>query len=221
MEIKMTILKQNVREQLLELIKTAILDGTYPMGSKLNLDELRRTFGVSNTPLREAISILEGQGLVEYRPNQGVFVVSPTRQEHFELAQYMLFLMLSAYDYCVENKEMAPLLSLMQKELKQQRLYVEREDTYHYALCSNNFDRCIVDYTENTCLIRNYDAHFALLTLMNAEYAENDRESMQTFYLQHKNILAAMRQGDRGLVRRLLKEHYYKSEWIPQGFTWN
>ncbi|MBO5094176.1 MAG: GntR family transcriptional regulator [Lachnospiraceae bacterium] len=217
----MEIVKQSVRNQLLELIKTAILDGTYPMGSKLNLDELRRRLGVSNTPLREAISILEGQGLVQSRANQGVFVVSPTRQEHFELAQYMLFLMLSAYDYCVENKETTPLLSLMQKELDLQKLYVEREDTYHYALCSNNFDRCIIDYTENACLIRNYDSHFALLTLMNAEYAANDRQSMQAFYLQHKNILAAMRRGDRELVRRLLKEHYYKAEWIPEGFTWN
>lgn len=216
----MEIIKTNVREQLLELIKKDILNSTYPMGSKLNLDELKRKYNVSNTPLREAISILEGQGLVNYRPNQGVFVVSPSRREHFELAQYILFLMLSAYDYCFENIDIEPLISDMSAELDLQKKYIDNGDTYNYALCSNNFDRCIIDYTANEYLIRDYNSHFALLTLMNAEYATNDKESMMTFYLQHKSILDAIRQNDRELVHKLLKEHYYKAQWIPDGFNW-
>ena len=72
----MEIVRRSVREQVLEVLRKAILDHTYPLGSRINLDELKRSLGVSNTPLREAISILEGEGLVEYRQNAGVFVVS-------------------------------------------------------------------------------------------------------------------------------------------------
>ena len=206
--------KQSMREQILSVLRTSILNHTYPMGSRLNLDELRRDLGVSNTPLREAISILEGEGLVEYRTNMGVFVASPSKEAHYCFAQYVLFLMLSAYDYCVETNKIDIICEEMQKELDKQALYVKKGDIYHYALCSNNFDRCIIDATENPCLIKNYDQNFNLLTLMNAEYAENDKHSMKVFFHQHEQILEAIRQKKPESVHALLKEHYYKEDWI-------
>ena len=215
----MQIERKSIREQVLEIIKKSILDHTYPMGSRINLDELRRNLGVSNTPLREAISILEGEGLVEYRTNAGVFVVSPSREEHFRLAQYMLFLMLSAYDYCVDMGSTALLCSKMQMELDKQKTCVEQGDTYHYALCSNSFDKCVIDETGNPYLQKSYGQNYTLLTLMNAEYAANDRQSMELFFHQHEQILDAIRQEDHALVHLLLKQHYYKKNWIPEGFV--
>lgn len=206
--------KQSIREQILTVLRTAILNHTYPMGSRINLDELRRNLGVSNTPLREAISILEGEGLIEYHTNMGVFVVSPSKEAHYYLAQYVLFLMLSSYDYCVEHNKINIICEQMQLELDKQKIYVKNGDVYHYALCSNNFDRCIIDATDNPCLIKNYNQNFNLLTLMNAEYAENNKESMQVFFHQHEQILEAIRQGKTKLVHILLKEHYYKKDWL-------
>lgn len=211
----MEIVRRSVREQVLEVLRKAILDHIYPLGSRINLDELKRSLGVSNTPLREAISILEGEGLVEYRQNAGVFVVSPAKEEVFLLAQYMLFLVSAAYDYCVENTDMDSLCRQMEKELSKQREYVEKKDRYHYALCSNSFDRCLIDRTQNPYLIRSYDKNYALLTLLNAEYAEQEEDSMTVFFHQHEQILEAIRAGNRDRVHELLKEHYYKKEWIP------
>ena len=150
----MKVLKQSVKQQILDHMREKILNQTYPLGSKVNLDELRREFGVSNTPLREAIGVLVGEGLLEYRLNAGVFVVSPSREACFQLAQFVLFLMHSAYDYCVECGDMEGLFERMQNELDEQAEYVEQNDVYHYALCSNRFDRCIIDWTGNYYLIR-------------------------------------------------------------------
>ena len=211
----MKVLRKSVKQQLLEEIRKKILRQTYPLGSRVNLDELRREFGVSNTPLREAIGVLVGEGLLEYRPNAGVFVVSPSREACFQLAQFVLFLMHSAYDYCVECGGIEGLLEQMQRELDKQAEYVEQNDIYHYALCSNRFDRCIIDWTQNHYLIKSYDQNFNLLTLLNAEYASQDLSSMQVFFQQHGRILEAMRAGNREQVHQLLREHYYKKEWTP------
>ena len=75
--------KQSMREQILSVLRTSILNHTYPMGSRLNLDELRRDLGVSNTPLREAISILEGEGLV------GVFSWLHHLKKHITISHNM------------------------------------------------------------------------------------------------------------------------------------
>lgn len=58
----MKVLKRSVKQQILDHMREKILNQSYPLGSRVNLDELRREFGVSNTPLREAIGVLVGEG---------------------------------------------------------------------------------------------------------------------------------------------------------------
>lgn len=67
----MKVLKKSVKEQVLDQLREEILNQTYPLGSRVNLDELRREYGVSNTPLREAIGVLVGEGLLEYAGTRG------------------------------------------------------------------------------------------------------------------------------------------------------
>jgi DNA-binding GntR family transcriptional regulator len=62
-------------------LQASILDGEYPPGTRLNQDELCARFGVSRTPVREALRKLQAQNLVELVPNKGATVRVPTREE--------------------------------------------------------------------------------------------------------------------------------------------
>jgi DNA-binding GntR family transcriptional regulator len=62
-------------------LQASILDGEYPPGTRLNQDELCTRFGVSRTPVREALRKLQAQNLVELVPNKGATVRVPTRHE--------------------------------------------------------------------------------------------------------------------------------------------
>jgi DNA-binding GntR family transcriptional regulator len=62
-------------------LQASILDGEYPPGTRLNQDELCARFGVSRTPVREALRKLQAQNLVELVPNKGATVRAPTRHE--------------------------------------------------------------------------------------------------------------------------------------------
>ena len=58
-------------ERVYQTLRIQILKGDYEEGQKFNIDQLARDLGVSNTPVREAMSRLEQIGLVEIIPYCG------------------------------------------------------------------------------------------------------------------------------------------------------
>src|SRR5712691_12675512 len=57
-----------------ELIRQAIVDGTLEPGRRLKEEELARELGISRTPVREALLMLQAEGLVVATPNRGAMV---------------------------------------------------------------------------------------------------------------------------------------------------
>ena len=74
-----------IRQQLYRTLKQRILDGVYPPGAHLNIDIIAREQGVSNSPLREAMTLLVKDRLVENRPNAGMYVIEITPLLYREL----------------------------------------------------------------------------------------------------------------------------------------
>lgn len=57
-----------------EYLRTAILDGGIAPGERIRQEEVAERFGTSRLPVREALRILEAQGLTEHEPNKGARV---------------------------------------------------------------------------------------------------------------------------------------------------
>ncbi len=69
-------LARNASVAATELIREAIVDGRLEPGRRLKEEELARELGISRTPIREALLVLQTEGLVESSPNRGSFVRS-------------------------------------------------------------------------------------------------------------------------------------------------
>ena len=63
------------------VLERAILFGELPPGTMLRQEQLAEQYGVSRTPIREALRRLDALGLVVFRPNRGVLVRAPSRDE--------------------------------------------------------------------------------------------------------------------------------------------
>jgi DNA-binding GntR family transcriptional regulator len=79
------VLVTSLTDEIAFRIQTAILDGEYPPGTHLQQDELCARFGVSRTPIREALRKLGAQNLVDLVPNKGATVRVRTRRELLEV----------------------------------------------------------------------------------------------------------------------------------------
>ena len=68
-------------ERLAGAIQAQVLRGDVPVGTRLRQEALAEEFGVSRTPVREALRQLQATGLVELLPNRGAVVRGPSARE--------------------------------------------------------------------------------------------------------------------------------------------
>src|SRR5207253_6186016 len=78
-----------------ELIREAIVDGRLEPGRRLKEEELARELGISRTPVREALLVLQSEGLVAAEPNRGATVRSHDAEDLDDL--YQLRALLEGY----------------------------------------------------------------------------------------------------------------------------
>jgi DNA-binding GntR family transcriptional regulator len=75
--------KNTIASQLVDRLREAIVSGQLEAGSKINLERARESFGVSLSPLREALARLISDGLVEFEDNRG-YRVAPISLSNLE-----------------------------------------------------------------------------------------------------------------------------------------
>ncbi|WP_136636028.1 GntR family transcriptional regulator [Pseudooceanicola onchidii] len=82
-------MEQRRADTIAEELEERIFDGTFANGDRLDEVRLADQFGVSRTPLREALQRLSRSGLVELIPRRGAFVRQPGPVELLELFEAM------------------------------------------------------------------------------------------------------------------------------------
>ena len=80
-------LVRNASAAATELIRVAIVDGGLAPGQRLKEEELARELGISRTPIREALLVLQAEGLVDATPNRGATVRSHSAEDLDDLYQ--------------------------------------------------------------------------------------------------------------------------------------
>jgi DNA-binding GntR family transcriptional regulator len=88
-------LTRNASSAATELIRQAIVDGRLSPGRRLKEEELARELGISRTPVREALLMLNAEGLVDAAPNRGAVVRSHSAEDLDDL--YQLRALLEGY----------------------------------------------------------------------------------------------------------------------------
>ena len=76
---------ERLSTRIARLVRELILSGEAPGGTRLRVEHLAARFGVSATPVREALMSLHGEGLVSFQPGRGFAVIPITRQDLLDL----------------------------------------------------------------------------------------------------------------------------------------
>src|SRR5699024_2189731 len=148
---------------LLSQLREQVLNGSYNPKEVIPEQALAETFGVSRTPVREALKQLENEGLVEIRPQVGTFVRYPTRREIVELFQVKESLEGLAASL-VAQRTPSPELDQLKQNLVDASEAIGSEDAETYARLVHDFHWTLVLGSQNQKLIEHYDRLMNQLT---------------------------------------------------------
>lgn len=202
--------KTSIKDQAYQAIKDRILQDEYQLGESINITDLCNSFGVSNTPVREALSQLAAEGLVTFRANKQIRVVELNDKLNQEIEFAFFTLYAGAYTTCRFQNRLPALIRLLEQALAVQKKVLETDNYHQFAASAIAFDRCIITATGNEKLLAYHDQLSPLLYLLvryQHQYAPLNRERNLK---EHSAILQAVNAADHDTVLKRLYAHYNK-----------
>jgi DNA-binding GntR family transcriptional regulator len=199
---------QSLKARTYDALKSAILNmNIYDPGAELRLDErdLSQRFGVSRTPLREALAQLESEGFVRIAPRKGIFIVRRTKAEILDMITVWAALESMAARLATKeasDEDLAGLHNLVDTfssdELaRKMGEYSDANILFHQAIIGHGRCGLIAEITNSL--------FFHVRAIRRRTIFEQDRAKRSI--VDHKEIVAALEARDTERAERLVREH--------------
>ncbi|MGM0421340.1 MAG: GntR family transcriptional regulator, partial [Bacillota bacterium] len=186
-----------------------ILSGEYELGEKVLINQLAEKYEVSTTPIREALSKLENEGVLIKHPYKSYEVRDFTFAEIEELYEARSILEIQAARLAARRITPAK-IDKFQEILAAGKTYIEAEEFGKFNNNNADFHFYIFAASDNSYLMEMMqDIHkqIMLLTLKAFTTTERPRDSLQ----EHKQIFAGLVEGREEQVKGLMEKHLWKS----------
>ncbi len=184
-------------------VLSAIASGELPPGYRLRETELAELFGVSRTPIREAIRKLESEGVVQHKPRVGAVVRSLGQQEIVELYEMRIVLETTATQMASKHASEAEIRTLIQIN---QDIASHGDDAKMVANLNRRFHACIMRAGRNRFLEASYNALSNTLHLLGKTTLES-ADRITEVVEQHATIINALTARDAEAAKVAMKTH--------------
>jgi DNA-binding GntR family transcriptional regulator len=194
-----------------ELIRSAIVDGRLHPGQRLKEEELARELGISRTPVREALLMLQAEGLVDASPNRGAKVRAHTAQDLDDLYQLRALLEGHAARRAASRLTDEAIASL-HASCKRFGALLENDQTNLRELVKENvaFHETILDGAGSVrlaAMVRNVIE----LPLVYRSYIWYSPEQQRISGHYHAQITRALEARDAERAEIIMKEHIFEA----------
>jgi DNA-binding GntR family transcriptional regulator len=197
--------RPSLHEELVTRLRDLVVEGEFAPGTRLNERLLCERFGVSRTPLREAVKVLASEELVELLPNRGAVVTALTPADVRELFEVMGPLEALAGELACSRIDEARVASI--RALHYQMLaHHARSELHEYFRCNQQIHQKIVEAAGNGVLYATYRALSG--RIRRARFMANQtQERWDQAVLEHGEILDALLARDGARLGATLRRH--------------
>lgn len=202
------------RPRVLERLRHLILTGEYGPNERLIEEQLAERLGVSRTPIREALTMLEAEGLVEIAPNRGAMVASFGVEEVWDI--YDLRAVLEGYAARraadrIKGAELGRMRELtVEMEGLSDRGFAQHEEEIRLLVTLNNeFHGIIVEASRNRRLRRLIRRTVEVPLVFKSFFWYTPHERVISNHY-HRQILGALEAGDGERAEIVMREHIYE-----------
>lgn len=195
-------------EAVFSQLRQRIVEGDIPTGSKLSEPELAKYYQISRSTLRDALSRIEGCGLLERKANIGYRVVALSTHQLLEIFHVRESLEGMACRLAAQNMtaeqivELKRLLQVHQQNeaLQQGQAYIQKEGDldFHYLIVQGSHNHLLIRLLceELYYLVRMYRYQFGMAS-----------PRAKRAFSEHHNIIQAIEDKDGELAEILMRRH--------------
>jgi DNA-binding GntR family transcriptional regulator len=199
---------KSLRDQAYVLLKDAIAaTDIYGERQELRLDEreLTEALGVSRTPVREALTLLEQEGFIRTLPRRGIFIVRKSRREIIEMIQMWAALesmsarLATLHAPDAEIGKLRHLFDQFRDSPPAEHIgeYSDANIAFHQMIITLGGSRLIAEASRNLFI--------HVRAIRKATISQNDRASRSI--VDHLNIIEALERRETELAERLTRQH--------------
>ena len=200
---RVAIKRETTSQQVAEVLRRRILSGELAEGQGIRQEAIAQELGVSRLPVREALVLLEMQGLVTNAKYKGAVVASLSSDEIEEI--YALrgllesFLLEKAIPHIDEaTLQQAEAILEQSRDVESIEHWVELNWQFHRTLYQASGMQLALKTLEQ--ILARSDRYFRLQRSMSEHLKDTNEE-------QHRNIIALLRAGDARAVVVAMREH--------------
>jgi len=199
------IVRRPLHEEAADRIRDLIVQGQLAAGTRLNERLLTAQFGLSRTPLREAIKVLATEGLVDLLPNRGAVV---SQMDPVRLSETLV--VMGALEALAGELACASATDAQLNEIRalhyEMLAHHARGDLAGYFKFNQAIHLKLVKYSGNAVLFNAYRQMNG--NVRRARYMANlSRERWDAAVREHDEILAALGKRDVKRIKALLSDH--------------
>lgn len=202
----------------LENIRQGITTGAYALGSPLYEKHLAKEFGISKTPVREALVQLQREGLVVVMPHSGTFVFETATGEVSELCELRLILETNALQLAMQRQgvrliaELDAILAAMREALK-------KKQVVRYRDLDAQFHKAFFEHCGNSYLTASYSLIEAKVQTLRVNLITPLPRLAALSMDEHVQITNELREADVGKSLKVLSEHIKRARDLMRGLN--
>ncbi len=190
-------------------LEEGILSGQIKPGERLIETRIAEQLGVSRTTVREALLMLERQGLVETRPRRGTFVTRLSRQDALDVG--FARALLEGYAVRVGFQHIdAALLNRLEGCIEQMGNCRLPRDVPELVRLDQEFHRMLVDTCGSRRIAELWSSMSGQIRALYITTLEREDATIAYVVAFHRELLDALRSGDAQLAQSGIVHHYVR-----------
>ena len=193
-----------------QFLRNDIVAGELPFGARLRIDDLASRYGVSHMPVREALRVLHGEGLVVIEPNRGARVRTIHKGFIEDLFDVRTALETMLARRAAERRSDAHLEALCEAEATLEAA-VAAGDHASVPDANRAFHTTINDAAGNPGALAIVDRHWLMLSALLRRYGYSE-DRFQRVVDDHQHIIRAIERQDSASAAALMGAHIEKAK---------
>ena len=187
-------------------LRDAIIDGQFALGEMIPEETLASSFGVSRTPVREALNQLQSLGLVIVRPQRGSYVFAASEADIAALCEFRCVIEPRSAELAWQH-DRAATIAAVAAAITDMEGACQEKDGVRYSRADTRLHEAFVDHCGNPYMQAAYATAGAKIAALRTHLSAPADVLHPRGLDQHKRLLALFSAGDFAAFDALMREH--------------